>query len=183
MSSLLENNITNLQTILEQIDSLPEAGGEIKLPVLANEGVASDLASGKQLINSNGDVVTGTHVCQNTGVTVQRKTGTLTSKASSSGVTVNCGFKPDFVTITENRTQTDEDTNIVYDIDASFNFMDSDSDNVSCMLWTRDDIGYDILVTRTNTGFKASFWKYNYDFTSADWWGGKTFTYHAYKIT
>lgn len=35
------------------------------LPSLENEGAASDLLEGKQLIDSNGNIVTGTHVCSN----------------------------------------------------------------------------------------------------------------------
>lgn len=37
-----------------------EGGGGKKLPTLTNPGTASDMASGKQLINANGEIVTGT---------------------------------------------------------------------------------------------------------------------------
>lgn len=37
-------------------------GGEISLPELENEGSASDLMEGKELINADGNVVTGTMV-------------------------------------------------------------------------------------------------------------------------
>ena len=59
MSSPLQNNITNLQELLAQVNSLPEAGG-VELPELSNEGVADDLVSGKELIDSSGNVITGT---------------------------------------------------------------------------------------------------------------------------
>lgn len=36
-----------------------------ELPALSNPGTASDVAKGKQLINANGNVVTGTHECVN----------------------------------------------------------------------------------------------------------------------
>ena len=58
MSSPLKQNTTNLQDLLNKINELPEAGAD--LPELTNEGSASDLLSGKQLIDSDGTVVTGT---------------------------------------------------------------------------------------------------------------------------
>ena len=50
---------TLISEILETLDGKAVGGGG-SLPVLANEGSASDLALGKQLINANGNVVTGT---------------------------------------------------------------------------------------------------------------------------
>jgi hypothetical protein len=61
-SNLQANNI-DLQAILNSINELPEAGSGVALPELTNEGTASDLLSGKQLIDQEGNVVTGTHVC------------------------------------------------------------------------------------------------------------------------
>ena len=57
--SKLQNNITSLQSLLEQVNALPEAGG-VELPELQNEGTAADLLSGKELIDGEGNVVTGT---------------------------------------------------------------------------------------------------------------------------
>ena len=57
--SKLQNNITSLQSLLEQVNALPEAGG-VELPTLINEGSATDLMSGKELIDANGNKVTGT---------------------------------------------------------------------------------------------------------------------------
>ena len=54
MTSPLKNNITNLQNLLDVVNSLPE------LPELSNEGTASDLLSGKQLIDDEGNIVNGT---------------------------------------------------------------------------------------------------------------------------
>lgn len=53
----IKNNISSLQEVLNTINSLPEAGTD--LPELSNEGTASDLLSGKQLIDSEGNVVNG----------------------------------------------------------------------------------------------------------------------------
>lgn len=56
----LQSNNTDLQAILDTINELPETNsGNIKLPELINEGVASDLFNGKQLIDGDGQVVTG----------------------------------------------------------------------------------------------------------------------------
>lgn len=55
----IKQNITSLQSLLEQVNALPEAGG-VELPELTNEGSASDLLSGKQLIDGDGNKVTGT---------------------------------------------------------------------------------------------------------------------------
>lgn len=59
MSSPLQNNITNLQSLLDKVNALPEAGTD--LPELTNEGVADDLVFGKELIDSSGNIVTGTN--------------------------------------------------------------------------------------------------------------------------
>ena len=59
MSSPLQNNITNLQNLLQQANSLPEAGG-VELPELSNPAVASELFVNKELIDGEGNVVTGT---------------------------------------------------------------------------------------------------------------------------
>ena len=57
----LQSNNTDLQTILNTINKLPNAGGSgIELPSLTNEGTASNLLNNKQLIDGNGDVIIGT---------------------------------------------------------------------------------------------------------------------------
>ena len=106
MSSLLQNNIANLQNIIDMVNILPDASG-VELPTLTNEGTSSDLLSGKQLIDSNGNIVTGTHVCQSSGVEVQKKSGTF--RVDSNGkATVNCGFRPDFVMFHANEADSDD---------------------------------------------------------------------------
>lgn len=57
-NSELQLNNTNLQNILDVINNLPEAEN-VQLPTLENPGTASDLAEGKQLIDADGNVVTG----------------------------------------------------------------------------------------------------------------------------
>ena len=58
--STIKNNTTELQNILNTINNLPEAGNGSVLPELTNEGVASDLMANKELIDSEGNKVTGT---------------------------------------------------------------------------------------------------------------------------
>lgn len=58
--SQIKTNTTDLQAILDLVNALPEAGGGIQLPTLTNPGSASDLAVGKELLDENGEVVTGT---------------------------------------------------------------------------------------------------------------------------
>ena len=50
-----------LQALIETANNLPEAGtGSVELPELTNEGSAADLLIGKELIDSDGNIVTGT---------------------------------------------------------------------------------------------------------------------------
>ena len=58
--SQLQTNLTNLQEILDKVNALPDAGG-VELPILTNEGIADDLVTGKELINGEGNIVTGTN--------------------------------------------------------------------------------------------------------------------------
>lgn len=88
----ITQNTTELQAILDAVNALPEAGGGgeggVELPELTNEGSASDLLSGKQLINSSGNVVTGT---------IPTKTSSNLS-ASGATVTVPAGYYASQVT-------------------------------------------------------------------------------------
>lgn len=56
----IKNNTVSLQAILDTVNSLPELNNGIELPDLTNEGSDSDLMTGKQLIDGDGNVVTGT---------------------------------------------------------------------------------------------------------------------------
>lgn len=59
-NSNLQINNTSLQEILNAVNELPDASGGIELPELTNEGIASDLLAGKELIDGDGNKVTGT---------------------------------------------------------------------------------------------------------------------------
>lgn len=56
----LKNNTTNLQQLLNSVNNLPEASNGVELPDLTNEGTAADLVIGKELIDGDGNKVTGT---------------------------------------------------------------------------------------------------------------------------
>lgn len=57
--SKIQNNITSLQSLLEAVNALPEAGG-VELPELQNEGSTEDLMLNKELIDADGNKITGT---------------------------------------------------------------------------------------------------------------------------
>lgn len=57
--SNLTNNTTQLEALLAKVNALPDAGG-VDLPTLTNEGAAEDLMLNKELIDSDGNKVTGT---------------------------------------------------------------------------------------------------------------------------
>lgn len=59
MSQLTENT-TTIQSLLDAISNLPEASGKIELPELSNPAVSSELFAEKELIDGDGNVVTGT---------------------------------------------------------------------------------------------------------------------------
>ena len=79
------NSEINTQTdLIEQIVTAlngKAAGGDITLPTLNNPGTASDLLEGKELIDGNGNVVTGTIPTQ----TAQTITPGTTDKTIASG--------------------------------------------------------------------------------------------------
>lgn len=59
-NSNLKTNTTSLQELLNVVNNLPEASDGVELPELTNEGTASDLLLGKELIDGDGNKVTGT---------------------------------------------------------------------------------------------------------------------------
>lgn len=60
----LDRYISRIQAAKEVAATLPEAGG-VDLPELTNEGFASDLMLNKELIDSDGNVITGTFTIDN----------------------------------------------------------------------------------------------------------------------
>ena len=160
-------------------------GDGVQLPTLTNEGTASDLLSGKQLIDSNGNIVTGTHVCESDGVTVQR-----TPSGSSFSTTrydqwngyasVSCGFKPDIVYITKGYTVEDQDgVDVLSTVCLAFN--ESGSNYITTAMEYNNDYTVTIFAERNNNGFAIyaslvdSSWDYSACITN--------FQYTAVKYT
>lgn len=82
----ISNAVSEQGGLIEQIKTALEGkgtgnGGGVKLPTLSNPGTASDLAKGKQLIDQNGNVVTGT--AEPASVSVK------TTKLSSNGTSIS----------------------------------------------------------------------------------------------
>ena len=65
----LQSNNADLQEILDAVNALPEAGGGVELPELTNPGTAEDLEDGKELIDAEGNIVTGTVRVAHGGIT------------------------------------------------------------------------------------------------------------------
>lgn len=56
----LQNKNNSLRTILNKINSLPEASSGVELPELTNPATANDLLAEKELIDGDGNIITGT---------------------------------------------------------------------------------------------------------------------------
>lgn len=55
----ISNNTQKLQNLMDKINALPEYKEGIELPELSNEGSSADLLNNKQLIDSEGNIITG----------------------------------------------------------------------------------------------------------------------------
>jgi hypothetical protein len=95
MSTPIEQNTLDLQAILNAVNSLPEGSGGVDLPELTNPGTASDMLSGKQLIDASGNVITGTIATKTSsnltasGATVTVPAGYYASQATKSVATAS----------------------------------------------------------------------------------------------
>lgn len=56
----IKQNTTDLQELLAKVNNLPDGSGGVDLPDLANPASASELLNNKQLIDEDGNIVTGT---------------------------------------------------------------------------------------------------------------------------
>lgn len=174
----IQTNSDGLQRILQAVNSLPEG---TQLPTLSNPGTASDLASGKQLIGQNGNIITGTHQCQ-AGVTVKRYPasglGTFTTDSNGSA-TVNCGFQPDVVYL-QGRQQYDDYHGQTNSASAAVAFAVENRENpLSAM--PADDGVYQMLWTKTNNGFAIEILKFGFDWNATV--PRETFSFVAIKYT
>ena len=187
------NNTAELQQILEAVGNLPE-GSNVRLqqksvtPSASSQEVKPDsgydglskvtVAGDSDLVAGNikkGVNIFGVSGSLETGVTVQKKTGTITTNSSGIGE-VACGFKPDFVVIHVG-TVDDNENNMV------LNFAESYTGNSSFTVACRDPEYAFIQANGRNgdTGFGMYVGAY-------DWsWGfhtvARTFSYTAVKYT
>lgn len=95
-NAIINSNNLSLQELLNAVNNLPEAGsGGIELPELINEGTASDLLAGKELIDSTGNVVTGTiqNVDQATPTISVDSAGKITASVTQTEGYVTAGTK------------------------------------------------------------------------------------------
>lgn len=82
----LQTNNSSLEEIIAQLNNLPDAGeGGIELPTLTNEGTSADLLASKQLIDQDGNIITG--AMPNNGSVAQTFDGIGTTS-----VTVPAGY-------------------------------------------------------------------------------------------
>lgn len=134
----ISNNTTKLQSLIDKINSLPEAGsgGEnldeeisaqetliseqdtkiaeliekvknkasVTYPTLSNPASAENLQEGYQLIDDNGNIVTGTHVCPSGGGNVS-EVGTCTVSFVNSEFGGDCYIFSIIATIVEDGVQ------------------------------------------------------------------------------
>lgn len=168
----MQSNSEGLQRILQAVNGLPEG---TQLPALSNAGTASDLASGKQLIDQNGNIITGTHQCQ-AGVTVQRKAGTFTTN-SNSQATVDCGWQPDVVYI-QGFQVTDGAT---YSYSATWLAAEENRSNPVTMMWC-DGGFYEMFWEKYGAGFTVRITLLDFSFEDS-LVTNKTFNYVAIKYT
>lgn len=184
MSSLLQSNIESLQEILQKLDSLPNGNGAVGLPALTNAGAASDLMSGKQLIDASGNIVTGTHECETAVVAAQVATGTVTG-VSGSAKSVTCkdasgnSFKPDLVILTGTNPQNNNSK-----IHAGVSFTAA---NVTSMqtYFAPPSTSYAFSVftiTQTTTGFTVKGIRINTSFDQSNE-SNRSLSYIAIKYT
>lgn len=172
----MQSNSEGLQRILEMVNDLPEG---TQLPTLSNPGTAADLASGKQLIGQDGNVITGTHQCQ-AGVTVKRYPasglGSFTTNSSGTA-TVNCGFQPDVVYISGDTIYTD---GMYIDYSTAIVFTEETRTNPAAYL-NYEGGTHAVLVSKTSTGFSVDAIQFGYDWSVTV--KSTTYNYVAIKYT
>ena len=116
----------------------------------------------------------------NTGVTVLRKSGTVS--AGSSGKSVDCGFKPDLVFLHNNGSWYDDDDRQTYYNSAAFAFKEESrtTNAMNTAMWTESSsiIAYDLYCEPTTNGFKL----YSYAMDASGNIAGQSATYNYVAV-
>lgn len=119
----------------------------------------------------------------NTGVTIQRKSGTVS--AGSSGKTVDCGFKPDLVFLHKNESWYDDDDRQTYYHSAAFAFKEESrtTNAMNTAMWTESSglVAYDLYCNPTTNGF--TLYSYAMDAAGDIFGQSATYSYVAVKYT
>ena len=110
-----------------------------------------------------------------TGAAVQRKSGTITT-GSFRNDTVTCGFKPDLVVL----HRSEGSTNNAFSCAAAF-AEDTRKSKFALALWSNEISMYQLIVSRSDTGFSIYMEGYNDNWDDAT--TETTFSYIAVKYT
>ena len=122
----LKTNNSSLEEIITQLNNMPDAGAGTELPTLTNEGSASDLLSGKQLIDGDGNVVTGTIPTQE-AKTITPSTSSQTAVASGRYTTGAVTVAPIPSNYEDVATETTEYTSLNNELEEVINSLPSGS--------------------------------------------------------
>ena len=77
MGIQIKNNTTSLQNLLDQVNNLPEASDGVELPELTNPATEAEVLSGREVIDAEGNKITGS--MSNNGAVSQQLDTTTTN--------------------------------------------------------------------------------------------------------
>lgn len=177
---------TKMTAIADRIRALLGLSGTMGLDAMATNLATeqTNINNAFTAVNSKGGTVPSSKVSGNlaaainsipNGVTVQRKSGTFTTD-SSGNASVTCGFKPDLVVL----HRSDASTKNAFSCAAAF-AEDSRKSRIDLGLLSSTDSFYEILVSRSDTGFSIYMTEYLEDWSDST--TETTFSYIAVKYT
>jgi hypothetical protein len=114
------------------------------------------------------------------GVTVQRKTGTF--KSGYGRVTVNCGFKPDLVTVYIGQAYDEDEGNYEGNMTVCFAEKKLNLSTLANMVFSSSGFVECMWVSQTDTGFTITSGGYDEDYKWNDR-NGVSYSYTAVKYT
>lgn len=177
---------TKMTAIADRIRALLGLSGTMGLDAMATNLATeqTNVNNAFTAVNSKGGTVPSSKVSGNlatainsipTGATVQRKSGTFTTD-SSGNATVTCGFKPDLVVLHRSEGSTQN----AFSCAAAF-AEDSRKSRIDLGLLSPTGSFYEILVSRSDTGFSIHMTEYLEDWSEST--TETTFSYIAVKYT